>query len=76
MKDIPAAAPSADNLDALPLVDIDKFNTEVIGAYNDGLDDDLEADLDTARSIIPAGTGAYRDFSYIAPELPFYDHAN
>jgi len=76
MKDIPAAAPSADNLDALPLVDIDKFNTEVIGAYNAGLDDDLEADLDTARSIIPAGTGAYRDFSYIAPEIPFYDPAN
>jgi ferredoxin len=76
MKEIPSAVPSTDNLDTLPLVDIDQFNTKVIGAYNDGLDDDLEADLDTARSIIPAGTGAYRDFSYIAPEIPFYDPAN
>ena len=30
MKDIPSAAPSTDNFDVLPLVDIDQFNTKVI----------------------------------------------
>ena len=52
------------------LVDIEKFNTTVLDAYAVGQDDELEADLDTARSIIPAATGSYRDFSYIAPEIP------
>ena len=55
------------------LVDIEHFNTKVLDAYAVGQDDELEADLDTARSIIPAATGSYRDFSYIAPEIPFYD---
>ena len=63
MKEIPSAVPSTDNLDTLPLVDINQFNTKVIGAYNDGLDDDLEADLDTTRGIIPSVSGANRDFS-------------
>ena len=31
---------------------------------------EAEADLDTARSAIPAATGAVRDFSSIAPEIP------
>ena len=55
------------------LVNIENFNTTILDAYAMGEDNDLEADLDTARSIIPAGTGSYRDFSYIAPEIPFYD---
>ena len=55
------------------LVDIEHFNTKVLDAYAVGQEDELEADLDTARSIIPAATGSYRDFSYIAPEIPFYD---
>ena len=42
----------------------------VLDAYAEG-DDELEADLDTARSVIPSATGLYRDFSYIAPEIPY-----
>ena len=51
-------------------VDIEHFNTTVLDAYAEG-DDELEADLDTARSVIPSATGLYRDFSYIAPEIPY-----
>ena len=39
------------------LVDVEHFNTKVLDAYAVGEDDELEADLDTARSIIPAATG-------------------
>src|SRR6185295_5882526 len=47
------------------------FNDRVVGAYNDGTaEKGLEADYMVARSIIPAGTGALRDFSYIAPDIP------
>jgi pyruvate ferredoxin oxidoreductase beta subunit len=57
------------NLDAY----IADFNARIVGAYEAGQDDDLIADISVARSLIPAGTGAYRDFSYIAPEIPeFY----
>src|SRR5437867_9720050 len=53
------------------VVDIEDFNERVIGAYNDGTaEKDLEADDQVARSVIPAGTGALRDFSYIAPDIP------
>src|SRR5205809_6850503 len=53
------------------VVDIDDFNSRVIGAYNDGTaEKGLEADDQVARSIIPAATGAFRDFSYIAPDIP------
>ncbi len=53
------------------IVDIADFNDRVVGAYNRGEGElGLEADLQTARSVIPAGTGALRDFSYIAPEIP------
>src|SRR5258706_263748 len=53
------------------VVDIEDFNTRVIGAYNDGTaEKGLEADDDVARSVIPAGTAAFRDFSYIAPDIP------
>jgi pyruvate/2-oxoacid:ferredoxin oxidoreductase beta subunit/NAD-dependent dihydropyrimidine dehydrogenase PreA subunit len=53
------------------VVDVDAFNEHVIGEYEAGRGDiSLEADLDTARSIIPGGTGALRDFSFIAPEIP------
>lgn len=51
--------------------DIRDFNERVVTAYERGVGDiELEANLDTARSIIPAGTGALRDFSSIAPEIP------
>src|SRR5438132_14242820 len=55
------------------VVDIEDFNTRVIGAYNDGTaEKGLEADDNVARSVIPAGTGAFRDFSYIAPDIPLF----
>lgn len=52
------------------------FNQRVVDAYNRGDDDSLIADISVARSLIPAGTGAYRDFSYIAPEIPEFNKAN
>jgi pyruvate ferredoxin oxidoreductase beta subunit len=53
---------------------VDDFNSRVIGAYQEGKGSAvLPADLGVARSLIPAGTGALRDFSYIAPEIPQFD---
>src|SRR5206468_6615360 len=53
------------------VVDFEDFNERVVGAYNDGTaEKGLEADDQIARSIIPAATGALRDFSYIAPDIP------
>ena len=47
----------------------------VIDAYNHGtLEAELIADADVARSTIPPGTGAARDFSYIAPDIPEFDN--
>src|ERR1051326_3378871 len=55
----------------LHLVDIADFNERVVGAYNSGLAErGLPADEMVARSIVPGGTGALRDFSYIAPDIP------
>lgn len=53
---------------------VDDFNRRVIGAYQDGKASAvLPADIGVARSLIPPGTGALRDFSYIAPEIPKFD---
>ena len=53
---------------------VDDFNRRVIGAYQEGKASAvLPADLGVARSLIPPGTGALRDFSYIAPEIPQFD---
>jgi pyruvate ferredoxin oxidoreductase beta subunit len=53
------------------VVDIADFNERIVGSYNKGTaDKGLEADDKIARSVIPAGTGALRDFSYIAPDIP------
>jgi pyruvate/2-oxoacid:ferredoxin oxidoreductase beta subunit/NAD-dependent dihydropyrimidine dehydrogenase PreA subunit len=53
------------------VVDVADFNERVVGAYNIGIAEKaLPADDPLARSIIPAGTGALRDFSYIAPDIP------
>jgi pyruvate ferredoxin oxidoreductase beta subunit len=53
------------------VVDVADFNERVVGAYNNGTAEiGLEADNQVARSVIPAGTGALRDFSYIAPDIP------
>lgn len=49
---------------------------EVVDAYNHGAGSIQPADAFVAQSILPARTGATRDFSYIAPELPEYDSNN
>lgn len=55
---------------------VDDFNRRIIGAYQEGKGSAvLNADLGVARSLIPPGTGALRDFSYIAPEIPEFDFA-
>src|SRR6516164_2595027 len=61
----------------LNVVDIADFNERVIGEYNQGTaEKGLVADDQVARSIIPAATGALRDFSYIAPDIPEFISAN
>lgn len=53
------------------MLDVARFNDEIVGGYNTGTaEKELPADFDMARSLIPAGTGALRDFSYIAPDIP------
>ncbi len=53
------------------IVDFEDFNDRVVGAYNRGEGElGLEAELQTARSVVPAGTASLRDFSYIAPDIP------
>jgi len=50
---------------------VDDFNARVIGAYEKGLgSQELPADVGVARSLIPPGTAALRDFSYLAPDIP------
>ena len=59
------------------VVDAHDFFERVVQEYNEGPGpESLEADVGLARSVIPAGTGAYRDFSYIAPEIPEYIQEN
>ena len=59
------------------VVDVADFNERVVGAYNNGsAEKGLEADFQLAKSVIPAGTGALRDFSYIAPDIPEFIGAN
>lgn len=59
------------------VIDVADFNDRIIGAYNDGSAEmELPADHCTSRSLIPAGTGAFRDFSYIAPEIPLLNNEN
>lgn len=55
---------------------VDDFNARIIGAYAAGTGSQtLPADAGVARSLIPAGTAALRDFSYLAPEIPEFDAA-
>lgn len=59
------------------VLDVQDFNERIVGAYNDGSAEmGLPADASTARSLIPAGTGVLRDFSYIAPEIPLLNAEN
>ena len=72
------ATPAVGRVNTRPIdadvIDIQDFNDRIVGAYNDGSAEmGLPADLSTARSVISAGSGALRDFSYIAPEIPLLD---
>ena len=62
---------------AQPLLDIDAyvedFNRDVVTAYRRGIADaEMPADVGLARSILPPGTAATRDFSGLAPRIPEY----
>src|SRR5213595_1164285 len=62
---------------SLPVLDVEDFNERIIRGYEEGYGEkDLPADLSVARSLVPAGTAALRDFSYIAPEIPEYIPSN
>ncbi len=50
---------------------MEDFTERIVAAYNDGsASASLPADAVHARSIIAAGSGRSRDFSYIGPEIP------
>ncbi|HEY6203759.1 MAG TPA: thiamine pyrophosphate-dependent enzyme [Candidatus Limnocylindria bacterium] len=50
---------------------VDDFNRAVMDAYRaNAADVELPADRGVARSIIPPGTAATRDFSHLAPRIP------
>ncbi len=49
---------------------------EIMLAYNSGSGSGQPADEFVACSVIPGGTASYRDFSYIAPDLPEFEAAN
>jgi len=60
---------------ALPLLDMDAyvedFGRSVVPGYRSGIADaEFPADAGLARSIIPPGTSAVRDFSRLAPRIP------
>jgi len=60
---------------ALPVLDmhayVEDFGRSVVPAYRRGVADmELPADAGLARSIIPPGTAATRDFSRLAPRIP------
>ncbi len=60
---------------APPLLDMDsyveEFGRTVVPAYRRGVADlELPADAGLARSVIPPGTSATRDFSHLAPRIP------
>ena len=64
-------AKSKPELKRSPVLDAEEFRRRVVAAYNNGTAElRLSADRDAARSLVPAGTGALRDFSYLAPETP------
>jgi pyruvate ferredoxin oxidoreductase beta subunit len=60
---------------APPLFDIDayveEFGASIVPAYRQGIADaEWPADVGLARSVVPPGTAATRDFSRLAPLLP------
>jgi pyruvate ferredoxin oxidoreductase beta subunit len=58
-------------------IQVENFFENIVGAYNEGTAEiGLPVDIDISRSLVPAGTGALRDFSYIAPEIPLFASEN
>ena len=58
------------------LVDFDDFRNRILPAYAAGrAAQELIAGDDLGRSLVPPGTGAFRDFSHLAPEIPLFDAA-
>lgn len=51
---------------------VEQFNEQVVGAYAQGKEAALPADVGIARSLVPPGTGIFRDFSHVSPELPVF----
>ncbi|MGH2513343.1 MAG: 4Fe-4S binding protein, partial [Candidatus Limnocylindrales bacterium] len=52
---------------------VDDFNTSIVDAYRRGLADrELPSDSGIARSVIPPGTAATRDFSGLAGTIPAF----
>jgi pyruvate ferredoxin oxidoreductase beta subunit len=50
---------------------LEDFNRRVMRSYREGRGSaELPADAGLARSLVPPGTAALRDFSYVAPEIP------
>src|SRR5688572_28024496 len=78
MVELDTARPAVDLVDydrALPVFDVasyvEDFNESVMPAYRSGTADrQYAADNGLARSIIPPGTAATRDFSTLAPRIP------
>ena len=53
---------------------VEEFGRSVVPGYRRGIADaEFPADAGLARSIIPPGTSATRDFSHLAPRIPFSD---
>ncbi|HEX8024947.1 MAG TPA: thiamine pyrophosphate-dependent enzyme, partial [Candidatus Limnocylindrales bacterium] len=50
---------------------VEEFGRSIVPAYRQGIADrELAADAGLARSLIPPGTSAVRDFSRLAPRIP------
>ena len=49
---------------------VDDFNAAVVDAYAANGESGLPSDSGVARSILPPGTAAGRDFSHLAPRIP------
>ncbi len=59
------------------IVDVEAFFDRILEGYDEGWGpSQLPADIQIARSIMPAGTAAKRDFSFLAPEIPLYNSEN
>jgi pyruvate/2-oxoacid:ferredoxin oxidoreductase beta subunit/NAD-dependent dihydropyrimidine dehydrogenase PreA subunit len=56
-----------------PVAPRQEFSECVVGSYNRGAAEwELPADDAVATSLVPPGTGAERDFSYVAPSMPAF----